>query len=153
MKILDEIQGKPSIAILRTIEGMRRLKQNKNFELDMFTFGKVKEGICYGCAATAAIQEIAQIELTQENISMISQRAKALSFDLKELYRFEHAINDARVGNIVNLLKFCDITNVDARVRYWERRWRRIQCTIGGPEACSFYMFSLIYEELTSLGI
>ena len=153
MRILDEIQGKPSIAILRTIQGMRRLKQNKNFKLDMFTFGKVKEGICYGCAATAAIQEIAQIELTQENICTTSQRAKALSFDPKELHLFEHAINDARVGDMVNLLKFCDITNVDARRRYWERRWIRIQSIIGGPAECSSYMLFLLYEELTSLGI
>jgi len=90
--------------IMAMVNGLK--KQHVN--VDMLTFGYVKNGICYGCAATNAICEINGIPFSNSSISEFPDRVKFLFSDIPEdqstlgyeefLMKFEVAIDKLRRG-------------------------------------------------------
>lgn len=78
--------------------------EKEHVKIDMATFGEVRDGVCFGCAATNAICEIANIKIeyvlerqAEEGFEgyFKSIRAKAQIVDY-----FESAINSLRFGDI-----------------------------------------------------
>jgi hypothetical protein len=72
-------------------------------KIDMYTYGEVKNGICYGCAATNVICKIG--EISEEEFLEVEPDTSMLAFgrsseDRGFLDRFEEAINSLRKGNI-----------------------------------------------------
>lgn len=104
--IRKETNYKPSIAILRTLEGLETQGKREDFIFNMATFGSSYEGLCYGCAATACLQEIANFNLNETTIKSFELRAQALNFDILELLSFEKVIDEARIGKLQKLGKF-----------------------------------------------
>ena len=74
--------------------------KNPSCQINMITYGNVIDGICFGCAATNAIQYLSGEKFTPDNIIGGYNRAKYLKLDLNILDRFENAINYLRLGNI-----------------------------------------------------
>lgn len=76
--------------IMAMVEGLR----NPRTRIDMSTFGSIRNGICYGCAATNAILHImnANGEEVKSHVTYTS------TCDDSPLYEFECAINDLRCG-------------------------------------------------------
>lgn len=116
ISILKLIKNKPSIALDMMVKGLLKQDRRKDFEVDMGSFGgfaySVK--ICYGCAATCTIQQIAKKNFQSSNIERSSCRAKVMGIDKYELDSFETAIDDARSGYLSALYMFCKITNQES---------------------------------------
>ena len=88
-----------SKAIRLMVTGLREIP-NESFKVAMGTFGVWNEskGICFGCAATCTIQQIASKRFEGKEIDWTYSRAEYLSFDSKELDEFERMINEIRQG-------------------------------------------------------
>lgn len=63
-------------------------------------FGLSKKNVCFGCAATNTVCQIAGIKFTAENISVGITRAQAVQTDDSFLYGFEVAIDSLRKGDL-----------------------------------------------------
>jgi hypothetical protein len=111
INILTAINSKPSTAIWATLQGLETQSLRDDYKTNMKTYGvyDMVSKVCYGCAATAAIQEIAGVNLDRTNIETVEERALALGFDIKELTAFEEAIDGARAGRLRLLGYFCDV--------------------------------------------
>jgi len=99
-KIRDILERKPSKAIQCMVDGLNKQSQRSDFEVIMVTFGLWvrKKGVCFGCAATCTIQEIAGRNLDARSIGELEFRAFALGFEPADLERFEYAIDNLREG-------------------------------------------------------
>lgn len=82
--------------IMSMVEGLR----NPRTKIDMGTFGDIRDGICFGCAATNAILHI--MEANEDEVK--SHITYGPSNDYPPLWYFEHAIDLLRMGlpNIYN---------------------------------------------------
>jgi hypothetical protein len=49
---------KPSELLQAMVDGLMRHKDLPDFKVDMETFGRAEDDICYGCAATCALSEL-----------------------------------------------------------------------------------------------
>lgn len=85
--------------IMAMVEGLR----NPRTEIDMDDFGKIEDGICYGCAATNAILHIMDAGYEEDDVDHIFRRKYDASWPLT-LKKFEIAIDRLRKGwvNIYN---------------------------------------------------
>lgn len=104
---IKETLKKPSVALQMMMDGLIEQSKREDFEIDMHDFGR-SDGtkMCYGCAATCAIQKIAGKNLTVGNIAYSTDRAKYLGFRHNELRIFEDAIDQARKGDLYTLFEF-----------------------------------------------
>ena len=108
---IREVCPKMSDAIDAMIKGLREILGD-NFKVDMESFGHANRGVCYGCAATCAIQQIAGKLFTPDDLEyayMVAKKATALDMNKEEMLAFETAIDQFRMGNIWFLLKFYGI--------------------------------------------
>lgn len=85
--------------IMVMVEGLR----NPVTEIDIHSFGDVRDGICYGCAATNVICKIGNIN--EEEFLEVKPEGTMLYFGKSEgerefLDKFENAINSLRRGSI-----------------------------------------------------
>lgn len=127
--ILKAIKGKPSIALQHMVDGLSKQSKRKDFKIDMSTFGTSEGKICYGCAATCAIQNITKINLTSQHIGLTHIRASKTETDYYELDTFENAINNARKGVLVDLFIFCKLSTHDVHrfsnhFDLWNDNWK-----------------------------
>lgn len=99
MLSIKEKAPKISDALQAMVDGIKTQTARPDFELYMFSFGDFNDNICYGCAATCAIQQIAGKNLTPENIRGVRCRSYALELDAKELCAFEEAISNFALGD------------------------------------------------------
>ena len=110
----------PSNAIQFMLDGLRTQSKRKDFKIDMNSYGAFdiikpatrnerKKIICYGCAATCAIQQIAQKNLIPGMIGDYDTRAQWLGFDEDELKQFEWALDSFRMGAFTKILNFFGI--------------------------------------------
>ena len=76
--------------IMAMVDGLRK----PSCKIDMSTFGSVRGGICFGCAATNTISKICEIDYL--DVSTAVQLGNATDF----LIRFECAIDQLRCGNV-----------------------------------------------------
>src|SRR5690606_26829188 len=79
--------------IMSMVEGLRKPRT----EIDMYTFGRIKEGICYGCAATNAILHVMDAGTKEEVVDHISASNAYRSYAMK---KFELAIDWLRRGRM-----------------------------------------------------
>lgn len=107
---------KPSRALQLMVKGLQEQSRRKYFRIDMSSFGHssrisytTNKRICVGCAATCAIQKLAEKNLNVNNIEWVTSRARALRFKVEELESFEIAIDYARAGYPEELFYFFDI--------------------------------------------
>lgn len=150
-KRIKDVITKPSEAIQAMIDGLRKQSQRSDFQVNMMTYGArgSKHGayanICYGCAATCTVQELAHIDLSCDVIGSKERRAKALGFKLLDQLQFEYVIDLVRRGNMSELFVYFDIslqeahrfidawlptlvdTNWEKDLKYYEQYVRKLQ--------------------------
>jgi hypothetical protein len=107
--IRELIKNKPSVALQAMVNGLQAQSNRDDFRIRMSTYGAYGGGICYGCAATCALQELAQVNFDFPAISSLKKRAAACSFSYEETDKFEAAIDNARLGELAGLFRFCEI--------------------------------------------
>lgn len=103
---IKETVKTPSNALKLMIAGIENQINRSDFQLNMNTFGDSIRSICFGCAATCTIQEIAGKNLDSTTINHIIKRGKSLGFEIDELASFEYAIDEARYGVMNSLFEF-----------------------------------------------
>jgi hypothetical protein len=149
--ILEQINSTPSKAIEFAITGINRLSTKEGYVNDMSTFGSVSRTyeICYGCAATAAVQEMWMKDFTPENIYSADHRANALDLDPHELCKFESAIDSARGNSLEELGVFCDcdLSVEEATVDYIISSWIN-----DGSTEYSLRVLNMVHAALISSG-
>ena len=112
----ETFRGKPSDALEYMCDGLLKQDKREDFEIAMYTFGRSDGQMCFGCAATSTIQQIAGQDLTVSNI----KDRQLIGFDLSELRAFEGVIDFVRNGSLRELFIFCEVTEVD----YW--KWNHL---------------------------
>ena len=113
----ETFRGKPSDALEYMCDGLLKQSKRKDFQIAMYSFGGSDGQMCYGCAATSTIQQIAGRNLTASNVD----NRQLIGFDRDELWVFEKAINYARCGFLDFLFDFCEVTEVG--FSRWEELW------------------------------
>lgn len=108
MKSIKELAPKPSDALQAMVDGLLNQSKRTTFEIDMNGYGGADK-ICYGCAATCTIQQLAGKNLIPRDILDCTSRAESLGFDPRELGDFEIAINEARMGQLLHLFIFYNL--------------------------------------------
>lgn len=98
LRSIKDLAPKPSDAIKAMCVGLRRQSQRADFCISMGSFGDASFDMCYGCAATCAIQELAQRDLDVDTIIGVSKRADALGLSRRDMYAFEGLIDRVRRG-------------------------------------------------------
>jgi hypothetical protein len=102
MKSILKHVPKPSSLLFAMIKGLEKQSKRKDFQVDMGTFGVARhrrgKPICFGCAATCTIQQIAGKNLNHSHIEYPVDRAKVLGFHDEELNRFESYVDSLRRG-------------------------------------------------------
>jgi hypothetical protein len=105
MKSIRETLKVPSAALQAMVNGLRKQSKRSDFKIDMGTFGDAYGGVCYGCAATCALQEISGIDFTLENM-LWHNLPYATPFSGQEISDFEDVIDAARSGYLLPLFTF-----------------------------------------------
>lgn len=106
---IKETVKTPSAALQYMVDGLRNHHKRIDFKVDMDTFGRPLWNVCYGCAATCTIQQIAGKNLTTDFVGGTDRRAYQLNLDCNEMDYFEDAINSARSGSLRALFYFFDL--------------------------------------------
>lgn len=113
MKTIKQLAPKPSDALQAMVDGLLTQNEREDFKIDMQVFGKIDEAgkICFGCAATCAIQQLTGKNFTPENDAVGNYRIKAdfLEVDKRELGEFEYTMDNARKGDLKELFYFYDL--------------------------------------------
>lgn len=101
---------KPSEAAQAMVDGLRIQSKRSDFKIDMDDFGSTDGKICFGCAATCAIQVLNKKDFTVEDLrSRAISRRQAVRAAADKVARFESAINCFRMGVPIGLFNFFDI--------------------------------------------
>lgn len=113
-KSIKELAPTPSEALTAMIAGLLKQSKRRKFKINFDTFGDqevVKNGktICYGCAATCTLQELAHKNFVNGEIINYDTRAEYLGFDKEDVDAFEKAINDARAFGFSSLFEYYGI--------------------------------------------
>lgn len=116
MKKVRDIIQRPSDAVMAMVEGIRKQRKRPDFCLDMDTFGMAIGGICYGCAATCAVQEIYNHDLNIHEIQSRLLKIRAFDADSIDLADFEKAIDSLRQGIYLPLFDYFDVDKHDMLV-------------------------------------
>ena len=92
-----------SMTAKEIIMAMVQSLRNPLTKIDMGTFGNVKGGVCYGCAATNFICNVGKITL--EEFILVEPDESMMGFannkyDMEFLSAFEESIDRLRVGSI-----------------------------------------------------
>ena len=104
-KVIDVI-SKPSQALKAMCDGLEKQSQRRDFKIDMKTFGEVSNGVCFGCAATCTVQELAKVNLVPNTIY---DRGRALGFDAGDCYNFEFIMDSARAGSLIAIFAYFNL--------------------------------------------
>lgn len=107
MKTMVDYCPTPSSAIRAMVNGLRNQSNRKDFVIDMGYYGLEKGGLCFGCAATCAVQEAAKVNFTVVNI-YVGQQCETLDVDFEELNHFEGMLNSLRMGRWDHLIEYYD---------------------------------------------
>lgn len=112
ISILEKIEGKVYKALEFMLAGIESARNRADFKIDMGTFGNSvrltdNSRMCYGCAATCTIQQIANKEFKGKEIVWCVDRADYLGFNKNELDRFEEAIDSVRMADFQEIIDFC----------------------------------------------
>ena len=127
---LNRTELKTSTVLQAMVTGLLKSKDDRNFTVDMSTFGTVENQLCYGCCATVALAEMFGRGRSVSEIMLkyreefhpeadrptsayaylssylqleLSSAQDSLPIDIKSL---EDAINSARLGDVSELIAF-----------------------------------------------
>ncbi|MGG6263184.1 hypothetical protein ACQ4M3_07880 [Leptolyngbya sp. AN03gr2] len=125
----DLCNSKPSIALRQMVKGLLKQTQRPNFHINMMSYGSTADEICFGCAATCAVQELKGLDLDSVTIQTLELRAGALNTSCLDQKEFEQAIDAARVGRILELFEYMGVpdrynSSYDRRFCLCTRNWR-----------------------------
>jgi hypothetical protein len=130
MKTIKQlIKNKPSIAVRAMVDGLKKTINRSTFFVEMGSFGcsgylrgmmpngfyrfkskravksiDTERKVCFGCAATCTLQQIAQKNFTTKTINN-----RYCEFDRMEQTNFQFAMDDVRKGYFLVLFMFCGI--------------------------------------------
>ena len=106
----NKCDGKVSVALQAMIDGLHYQSQRKDFKIAMKSFGDFNNnnGVCYGCAATCAVQKLSGVNFCDSSITGELTRAKFLDVNVHDLKDFEDAIDSARNGYLYELFVYMD---------------------------------------------
>lgn len=99
--------------IMAMVNGLEK----EHVKVNMDTYGGFRNGVCYGCAATNAICEIAGVTFDDPQILSTDGRARFISTDYDFIDNFECAINHLRSGYIEDyneMAKYIGIAEIDS---------------------------------------
>lgn len=77
--------------IMSMVNGLRKPKT----KIDMNTYGAIREGICFGCAATNAV-----LHIMDANEEGVKSHVAYTEYDGSPVRGFERAINQLRMGEV-----------------------------------------------------
>jgi len=127
MRTIKELLPKPSDAIKAMLAGLQKADHERGFQIDMSTYGAVSdedecgsEPICFGCAATCAIQHLLGRPFLPEEIDDRSKHAAVLNVHWQEVNAFETAIDNFRTGFIYVLFRFYELDLSENRFKALE---------------------------------
>lgn len=100
----------PAEAIEAMIAGLREHRKWEQFRVDMDTFGEVENGVCFGCAATCTLQQLAGRQFDHDDLWSREYRAQRLHESLEAVRVFELAIDRFRNGVVDLLFDFFHVT-------------------------------------------
>lgn len=113
----------PSDALEAMCDGLEKADARPDFSVAMMDYGSYREATehAYGCAATCAAMEAADLQLDITNIAPRSRRAAAFDVDVDALEEFEEACSRARHGTLGGLFRLFGLDYSDAPYDYrWE---------------------------------
>jgi len=84
----------------------------EHINVDMDVYGDSRNGVCFGCAATNAICEIAGIVFDVDLISHTSYRCRAVGSDFYFFNALEFMFNDLRMGDVEGFNEYADSIGV-----------------------------------------
>ena len=102
-------------AVEAMIMGLKNQNDRADFTVNMMVFGDVdkQKSMCFGCAATCAVQELFGTNFNTYNITDRDRRAYAVHIDAMTLLSFEGVIDDLRFGYAHVLAEYCDLEDYD----------------------------------------
>ena len=146
MTKIKDIISKPSQALKAMIDGLREQDARQDFKIDMGTYGWVDPGkVCYGCAATCAVQKVTGINLDIASISLENQ-AHRLGVEESDLDDFQTAIDTARSGSMAELFNYFGIFLDD--MSQWDYRW----CLLTDTWKEEIYFVEAVIAEMIEAG-
>ena len=101
-----EMLKQPSAALQAMVSGLLKQSRRTDFKISMSTYGAAQLGVCFGCAATCAVQEAANVDLTSSTILPMAVRVDALGVSAIDCWEFELAIDNARCGRLRQLFEY-----------------------------------------------
>jgi hypothetical protein len=118
--------GKMHVAVQAMIDGLKTHSKREDFIIKMSTYGELSEkNICFGCAATCAVQQLSGVTFTADKIRSKFPAVKGYSIDLlpssqavlldmksSDINHFEESINALRqtgIGPLMTYFGFDDI--------------------------------------------
>ena len=107
--IKDLCEGKPSIALQSMVDGLRNLR---GMNVDMGTFGTKYNGICFGCAATATIQNLLKVEFVSLAESTFYEWVALQDNEYLpgDIFDFENAMEWARKGVMKKIFEYLGVS-------------------------------------------
>ena len=127
MRKITDIISKPSQALQAGVDGLRAQDARPGFCVSMSTYGVEINGICFGCLATCALQQLAEKNLGPGDILGTWWRAKALGFEQEDVNRFEIVMDLAREGDLRGLFRFFGLPPEEVPACEWrllQANWR-----------------------------
>lgn len=140
-------KSKPSEFLQAMVDGMRNLYPNQ--EINMATFGEVVGKVCYGCAATWALQNLAGRQLTTDEVAVRGRNDKGPieGESSRAILKFDRAMNLARAGVMWDFALFCELP-ADALAR-WEGLWNLSKL----PDKAGFDTIDRAIVEMQEVGL
>lgn len=110
MKTIKEIVGTPSRALEYMCDGLLRQSKRKAFRIAMNTYGAYNHDkrLCFGCAATCAIQEIMGKNIPGKFLEWSIDRSGYFGLSNIDLKEFETAIDMASRSLFRRLFRYFD---------------------------------------------
>lgn len=153
---IREVVTKPSQVINAVVTGLRKHSQREDFEIDMSTYGSKRDlgnsPICYGCAATSCLQQLAGRDLTAEFFierdfwgEMGDSKGSPLGLDWEEVNNFESVINNFRLGSFGSLFWYFNIILSSSKISCLEDNYKFSLETYNWREQLTIVQ-KLVYE-------
>lgn len=116
-RMIRDIISKPSEAVYYMIKGLLRHSKRPDFEVRMKHWydTNLDRTICYGCAASCAVQEITGVQFKAADYAggmtgQLAYHASCTGMEYKDLSDFERAVDQIRCGNVVPIFMYFDIS-------------------------------------------
>ena len=106
-------------AVTAMIAGLNVQDERENFTINMEDYGDshydddMGEVMCFGCAATCAIQQYFGVDFDEDDIFQDTKRAAAVNLNIKTYNWFEGAIDSLRRADTYHLADFCQLNEND----------------------------------------